>query len=101
MSTAMIVAAPASREPAMAAAPTPPQPITATESPRPTFAGVDRRAQSGHHPAAQQPGDRRLGGRIDLGALPGRDQGLVEKRPDAERRRELGAVGRGSSSGWR
>ena len=36
MSTAMIVAAPASRAPAMAAMPTPPQPITAIESPRPT-----------------------------------------------------------------
>ena len=36
MSTAMIVCAPARREPAMAASPTPPQPNTATESPRPT-----------------------------------------------------------------
>ena len=35
-STAMIVAAPASRAPAIAAAPTPPQPMTATLSPRPT-----------------------------------------------------------------
>ena len=33
----MIVFAPANRAPAMAAAPTPPQPITATESPRPTL----------------------------------------------------------------
>ena len=37
MSTAMILAAPASRAPAIAAAPTPPQPITATESPRVTL----------------------------------------------------------------
>ena len=37
MSTAMILFAPASRAPAIAAAPTPPQPITATESPRPTL----------------------------------------------------------------
>ncbi len=37
MSTAMIFAAPASREPVMAASPTPPQPITATVSPRPTL----------------------------------------------------------------
>src|SRR3954452_21612059 len=36
MSTAMIFDAPASREPAMAASPTPPQPNTATVSPRPT-----------------------------------------------------------------
>ena len=35
-STAMIVVAPASAAPAMAALPTPPQPITAIESPRPT-----------------------------------------------------------------
>ena len=36
MSTATIVEAPARRAPAMAALPTPPQPNTATESPRPT-----------------------------------------------------------------
>ncbi len=36
MSTAMILAAPASRAPAIAAHPTPPQPMTATESPRET-----------------------------------------------------------------
>ena len=37
ISTAMIVVAPASFAPWIAAIPTPPQPITATESPRPTF----------------------------------------------------------------
>ena len=37
MSTAMIRAAPASAAPAIAAAPTPPQPITATVEPRPTL----------------------------------------------------------------
>ncbi len=36
-STAMIVDAPARRAPAIAASPTPPHPITATESPRETF----------------------------------------------------------------
>ena len=36
MSTPMIVDAPARRAPAIAAFPTPPQPNTATESPRPT-----------------------------------------------------------------
>ncbi len=36
VSTAMIVVAPASVAPAMAASPTPPQPMTAMESPRPT-----------------------------------------------------------------
>ncbi|SKZ68710.1 Uncharacterised protein [Mycobacteroides abscessus subsp. abscessus] len=33
----MILVAPASRAPAIAASPTPPQPMTATESPRPTL----------------------------------------------------------------
>ena len=37
MSTAMIFAAPASAEPAIAAMPTPPQPMTATVEPRPTL----------------------------------------------------------------
>ena len=37
MSTAMIVSAPASTDPAIAAAPTPPQPITATLLPRETL----------------------------------------------------------------
>ena len=37
MSTAMIRLAPASAEPAIAAMPTPPQPITATDVPRPTL----------------------------------------------------------------
>ncbi len=37
MSTAMIFAAPARTEPAIAATPTPPQPITATDFPRPTL----------------------------------------------------------------
>ena len=36
LDAAMIVAAPARREPMIAASPTPPQPNTATESPRPT-----------------------------------------------------------------
>jgi len=36
MSTPMMVWAPARRDPSMAASPTPPQPKTATESPRPT-----------------------------------------------------------------
>src|SRR4249920_681769 len=37
MSTPMMVCAPANRAPAIAASPTPPQPNTATESPRPTL----------------------------------------------------------------
>ena len=56
-------------------------------------AGVDRGTQPGHHPAAQQPGDRRIGLGVDLGALARGHQRLVGERPDAQRRRELGAVG--------
>ena len=86
MSTAMIFAAPASSAPAMAASPTPPQPNTATVSPRPHAAGVDRRADAGHDAAAQQAGGGRRGGRVDLGALPGVDQRLLGERADAQRR---------------
>ena len=35
-------------------------------------AGVDGRTESGHHPAAQQPGHRGIGGWVDLGALAAR-----------------------------
>ena len=62
-STAMIVRAPARRAPAMAASPTPPQPNTATESPRLHVAGVHRGTEAGHDAAAEQPGG--------LGAGPG------------------------------
>ena len=48
-------------------------------------AGVDRRADSGHHTAAQQPGDRGVGLRIDLGALALVHQRLVGEGADAER----------------
>ena len=60
----MIVAAPASRAPAMAASPTPPQPNTATESPAADLAGEHRGAEAGHDAAAEQAGGlglRRLG----------------------------------------
>ena len=101
MSTATIVDAPASVGPAMAASPTPPQPNTATVLPRRDAAGVDRRADAGHHAAAEQPGGRRRRRRVDLRALPGGDQRLVGEGADAERRRQHGAVGAASSSGWR
>ena len=55
-------------------------------------AGVDRGTEPGHHAAAQQPDRGRSGRRVDLGALPGGDQGLLGERADAERGRELGAV---------
>ncbi len=56
-------------------------------------AGVDRRAQPGHHSAAQQSGDCRVGGGIDFGALTRVHQRLVGERPDAQRRGQFGAVG--------
>ena len=80
MSTAMIFAAPASRAPAIAASPTPPQPMTATVSPAADVAGVDRRADAGHHTAAQQPGDRRR-------RPPGRPWCTARRRPASSRRR--------------
>ena len=57
-------------------------------------AGVDGGAEAGHHATAEQPGDLGLGGRVDLGALAGGDQGLLGERADAESRREFGAVGK-------
>ena len=56
-------------------------------------AGVDRRAEAGHHAAAEQAGHGRVGLGIDLGALTFVDQGLVGERADAQRRGEFGAVG--------
>ena len=56
-------------------------------------AGVDRRADAGHHAAAQQAGDGGVGRGIDLGALALVHQGLVGERADAQRRGQLGAVG--------
>ena len=56
-------------------------------------AGVDRCAQTSHHPAAQQTGDRRVGFGVDQGGLPGGHQCLVRERADAQRRGEFGAVG--------
>ena len=49
-------------------------------------AGVHGGAQAGHDPTAQQAGDLGLGGGVDLGALPGSDQGLLAERSDAQRR---------------
>jgi hypothetical protein len=49
-------------------------------------------APAGHHSAAQQPGGGRGGGGVDLGALPGGDQGLLGERADAQGGRQFGAV---------
>ena len=62
-SIAMTVRAPAIEAPRIAASPTPPQPITATVSPRRTAAGVERGAEPGHHAAAEQAGDLGLDAR--------------------------------------
>ena len=88
----MIRLAPASAEPAIAAMPTPPQPITATDLPRPDVAGVDGGAEAGHHAAAEQADGRGPGRRVDLGALAGGDQGLLGEGADAQRRGQLRAV---------
>lgn len=56
-------------------------------------AGVDGRPDTGHYPAPEQSGHRRVGLGIDLGALAFVDQRLLDERTDAERRREFGAVG--------
>jgi hypothetical protein len=57
-------------------------------------AGVDGRAQAGHHAAAEQAGHRGRGLTVHNGALPGRDQRLLRERADAQGGRRRGAVGR-------
>src|SRR3954466_12146004 len=105
-STAMIRDAPASRDPRMAASPTPPQPKTATESPRPTSPvymaapspaitpqprrpATSGRARPAHHATAEEPGPLGPRPRVDLGGLACRHEGLLGERPDAERGAEL------------
>ena len=71
----------------MAASPTPPQPNTATVSPRPTPPVFTRRAEAGHHAAAEQPGGlgpRRAG--RPSSHWPGGDERLLGEGADAERR---------------
>ena len=92
MSTAMIVVRAGEAGPAIAALPTPPQPNTATDVAAADVAGVDRRADAGHHTAAEQARRRGRRRRVDLRALSGGDERLVDERPDAERGRQLGAV---------
>src|SRR5215469_10688220 len=89
-STAMIVCAPARCAPSTAASPTPPQPMTATESPRVTAPVLI--AAPGHHTAAQQACDLRRDRRVDLGALAGGDEGLLGEGADAQRGRQRRAV---------
>ena len=85
----------------MAASPTPPQPNTATRVAAADLAGEHRRAEAGHHAAAEQPGDLRLRRRRStLRALAGGDERLLGEGADAERRRQR-LRRRGSSSAWR
>ena len=56
-------------------------------------AGVHRRAESGHHTAAEQADDRGIGVRVDLGALALVHEGFVGECADAERGGQLRAVG--------
>ena len=79
----MIVVAPASRAPAMAASPTPPQPNTATESPRPTSPVSIAAPRPGHHAAAEQAGHLRLHLRRHLRALAGGHERLLGEGADA------------------
>jgi hypothetical protein len=81
----MIVVAPASQAPAMAASPTPPHPITAIESPRPTPPVLIAAPRPAITP---QPSSPRLGLGLgdDLRALAGVHERLLDERADAQRR---------------
>ena len=57
------------------------------------LSGVDAGAEAGHDPATEQACDRRVGGRVHLGALPGRHQGGLGECADAQGRRQWRAIG--------
>ena len=102
MSTAMICRAPASSEPgdgrvADAAAAEDRDGVAATDT-----AGVDGRAEPGHHAAAEQPDHgSALGRRVDLRALTGGHERLLGERADAEGGGERRCRRAASSSGSR
>ena len=86
----MILAAPASAAPAIAAAPTPPQPMTATVEPRPTLPVLIAAPRPAITPQPRRPtAAARATGR--LRALTRGDQRLLGERADAQRGRQLGA----------
>ncbi len=93
MSTAMTGLAPASRAPAIAALPTPPQPNTATLSPRPTSPVNIAAPRPAITPQPRSPATsgRRAG--VDLRGLARGHERLLGERADPECRGELGAVG--------
>ena len=92
VSTAMMVCAPTSADPAMAASPTPPQPMTATESLRVTAPVLMAAPIPAITPQPSRSGHLRRHVRVDLGALAGGDQGLLDEGADAQRRGQHGAV---------
>ncbi len=59
----------------------------------PDAAGVHRRTEAGHDPAAEQPDRCGVGVGVDLRALAGGDERLLDERADPEGRAQLGAVG--------
>ena len=65
-------------------------------------AGVDRRAEPGHHPAAEQPGDGRAAiAGSTLVHWPAATSVFSANAPMPSAGRQRGAVGQASSSGWR
>ena len=79
--------------PAMAASPTPPQPKTATVSPRPTSPVSMAAPRPAMTPQPSRPATLGPDRGVHRRALPGRHQRLLGEGPDAQRGRELGAVG--------
>ena len=68
----------------MAASPTPPQPMTAMESPRPTLPVLIAAPMPAITPQPSNPATSGFTAGFDLGALPGVDQGLLDERADAQ-----------------
>ncbi len=91
----MIGLAPTSAAPAIAASPTPPQPMTATVSSRSTLPVLIAAPMPAITPQPEQAGYRRVSLGVYLGALPFVDERLLDERADAQRRGEFGAVGQG------
>ena len=85
----MIGLAPARRAPAIAALPTPPQPNTATLSPRPTSPVYIAAPRPAITPQPSSPAASGRAAGFDLGGLARGDERLLGERADAERGAEL------------
>ena len=92
-STATIVVAPASLAPAIAASPTPPQPNTATDSPRRTPPVLIAAPTPAITPQPSRPAAVAGACGSTLVHWPECDERLLHERADAQRRGELRAVG--------